>query len=110
MPDGGWWLLGAGLFVALWHDAARARERAVTLGRDLCAARGLQLLDETVALASVGAGRDPSGRLRLRRRFRFEFTRDGAARDTGTIVRLGAWMESADLPLEDHRSYEHGEH
>lgn len=109
MPDGGWWLLAAVAGVALWLDAARARERAVALGRQLCAARGLQLLDETVALDGVRVARDARGRARIRRRYRFEFTRDGVARDAGTIVMLGAAMETADFPMQDHHSYEHGE-
>ena len=47
----------------------------------LCEQRGLQLLDQTVALDRLTVGRDPGGRVRLRRHYRFEFTRDGAARD-----------------------------
>lgn len=100
-------LLGA--LVWFWVDTLRARERAVQLCRDLCRRRHLQLLDETVSLHRLGLGRDHNGRARLRRHYRFEFTRDGSVRDQGTVVMLGALMESIDLPEDGGRLYEHGE-
>ncbi len=103
-------LLAAIAFLAwFWVDTLRARERAVQLCRDLCRARGLQLLDETVAQQSIGLGRDRNGRARFRRHYRFEFTRDGATRDRGNVVMLGEVMESMDLPEDGGRLYEHGE-
>jgi hypothetical protein len=98
----------AGL-VWFWVDTLRARERAVQLCRDLCRRRHLQLLDETVALHRLSVGRDHNGRVRLRRNYRFEFTRDGSVRDRGTVVMLGALMESIDLPEDGGRLFEHGE-
>lgn len=95
--------------VWFWVDTLRARERAVQLCRDLCRRRQLQLLDETVSLHKLGLARDQHGRARLRRHYRFEFTRDGSVRDHGTVVMLGAMMESIDLPEDGGRLYEHGE-
>jgi len=63
-------------------DTLRARERASELCRTACQGRGLQLLDQTVALEHLAVARDPHGRLRLQRRYRFEFTEDGATRRT----------------------------
>lgn len=103
------WLLGAAAVVWFWLDTLRARERAIFLCRQLCHVRNLQLLDQTVALDRLTAARDAAGRVRLRRRYRFEFTRDGDARDRGTIVMLGAMMESMEMPTEGGRTYEHGE-
>ena len=103
------WLAAAGAAVWFWLDSLRARERAIGLCGASCRARGVQLLDQTVAMFRLGVGRAPNGTLRLRRRYRFEFTRDGAARDAGTIVMLGSWMESLEMPEDGSRIYEHGE-
>lgn len=103
------WLLGLGAAVWFWIDTLRARERAIALCRSSCERRGVQLLDQTVALERIGTGRDPHGRARLRRRYRFEFTRDGTAREPGTIVMLGVWMESLEMAVDGDRVYEHGE-
>ena len=104
------WLAVIGAAVWFWIDSLRARERAVQLCHASCRARGVQLLDQTVAVFGLGVGRAPNGSLRLRRRYRFEFTRDGAARDAGTIVMLGSRMESLEMPQDGGRIYEHGEY
>lgn len=100
---------GVGLLVWFWADTLRARERAIDLCRAACGRRGLQLLDQTVALDRLRPGRDERGRLRLQRRYRFEFTRDGRARDSGTVLMLGARMQSLELPDDGHREFEHTE-
>ena len=86
---------------ALWADSLRAREHAVAAGRDACSRYGVQLLDETVAFARLGLGRDDGGRLRLRRTYVFEFSDTGDNRRQGAIVMLGAQLE--DLRLEPYR-------
>lgn len=103
------WLVGGASLVWFWVDSMRARERAVALCAHLCRAHSVQLLDQTVALATLGVARNPRGRLQLRRRYRFEFTRSGAARDSGTIVMLGSVMEAAEMPSDSGRTYEPGE-
>jgi hypothetical protein len=103
------WLAAFAGIVWFWVDTLRARERAIELCRALCEQRGLQLLDQTVALDRLTAARDRAGRVRLRRRYRFEFTRDGAVRDRGTIVMLGVVMESLDIAEDGGHTYEHGE-
>jgi hypothetical protein len=105
-----WLWLGALCVVAwFWSDSLRARERAIALCRDACNRRALQLLDETVALERLALQRDRDGRVRIRRRYRFEFTRDGAVRDTGTVVMLGDRVVMLDLPEPGGRVIEHGE-
>ncbi|MEX0901025.1 MAG: DUF3301 domain-containing protein [Gammaproteobacteria bacterium] len=103
------WLVGGAALVWFWVDSMRARERAVALCANLCRTHGVQLLDQTVALSNLGFARNPRGRLQLRRRYRFEFTRSGAARDSGTIVMLGSRMETAEMPSDGSRTYESGE-
>ncbi len=103
------WLALLGAIVWLWVDSLRAREHAMVTCRRSCEAHGLQLLDGTVALDGLTLKRCQDGRVRIQRRYRFEFTRDGVVRDTGAIVMLGDRVQSLDLPHEGGRIIEHGE-
>lgn len=103
------WIIGGAALVWFWVDSMRVRERAVTLCKNLCRTHEVQLLDQTVALSTLGVARNPRGRLQIRRRYRFEFTRSGAVRDSGTIVMLGSLMEAAEIPADGGRTYESGE-
>ncbi len=85
----------------LWLDAMRAREAATALGKRLCAAEDLQFLDDTVAIAGLGLGRNGHGHLAIRRTYRFEFSDTGDNRRSGSITMLGAWVEAT--YLEPHR-------
>lgn len=83
-----------------WVDSLRARERAVAAGRAACKRYGVQLLDDTVAIAQLRLARDDDGRLRLRRTYAFEFSDTGNNRRRGAIVMLGAIL--ADMQLEPY--------
>ncbi len=87
-------LAAIALLAWLWYDSMRARERALAAGRGACEREQLQLLDDTVECVSVRPGRSDSGRARLRRVYRFEFTDTGDNRRTGRIVMLGGEVES----------------
>lgn len=100
-------LIAAGIW--FWVDTLRARERAIELCRAACHNRGLQLLDQTVALEHIVPARDRQGRVRLQRRYGFEFTEDGATRQSGTVIMLGAAMQTLELPQHGARIYEQGE-
>lgn len=80
------------LAVLVWlvWDSLRAREAAVAASREACQARGWQFLDDTVAIESVRLARDRNGRLKLRRRYGFEYNDTGNARKQGSIVMVGA--------------------
>lgn len=94
-------VLVAGLAGAwLWVDSLRARERAVNAGRAACRRYGVQLLDDTVAIARLWLGRTAEGHLRLRRTYTFEFSDTGDNRRQGAIVMLGGQLE--DLQLEPY--------
>jgi len=73
----------------LWLDSLRARETAVAAARAACEAEGLQLLDATVAIASLKLGRDDDGRLKLQRAYDFEYSDTGDNRKKGGLVLLG---------------------
>ena len=85
---------------AFWIDSLRARERALVAGKRACERYGVQLLDETVAFASLRLARDEESHLRIRRTYSFEFTDTGDNRRSGAIVMLGA--ELVDLNLEPY--------
>ena len=85
----------------LLFEALRAREAAIRVTRDACKQQGLQLLDDTVHGVRLGFVRDHEGVVRLRRTFLFDFSEDGVNRRSGTVVMLGARVES--MQLEPYR-------
>jgi Protein of unknown function (DUF3301) len=93
-------LLAFVLGALFWVDSLRARERAVAAGRAACERYGVQLLDDTVAIAQLRLARDDDGRLRLRRTYAFEFSDTGNNRRRGAIVMLGGIL--ADMQLEPY--------
>ena len=85
----------------LWVDSLRARERALKAGRGACQRYGVQLLDDTVAIAGLRLARDRDGRMKVERRYVFEFSDTGDNRRQGAMVLLGA--ELSDIQLEPYR-------
>lgn len=84
-------LVAAALGIGLWFvfDSLRAREQALHACRSACREIDVQLLDQTVALARLRLARDGRGRVRLRRRYNFEFSTGGSDRWLGHIDLLG---------------------
>jgi len=92
------WALAAMVLLAWWwYDSMRARERALEVARAACQRDGLQLLDETVECVKMWHARDEEGRFALRRTYRFEFSDTGNNRRAGSIVILGATVESVHM-------------
>lgn len=94
-------LVALALVATLWFTGIARRETATDAARRACAAEGVQLLDETVALASVAVRRRESGTLTLARIYRFEFSDTGNNRLAGSVTLLGATVQA--LYLEPHR-------
>ncbi len=92
-----WALVALTAFAWFWYDSLRSRERAIALARRACERDSLQLLDYTVACMQTRIARDQDGRLRLRRSYRFEFSDTGDNRRLGTVVMLGAQVESLSM-------------
>ena len=74
----------------LWYDSLNAREKAIAAAKSSCASDDLLLLDETVAIAQLGVGRNDDGAPRLRRVYGFEYSDTGNDRHPGSIVMLGS--------------------
>ena len=73
----------------LWLDSLKAREAAVRAARAACAADGLLLLDDTVAIANLKLARDDDGHVKLQRAYDFEYSDTGNNRLNGSVVLLG---------------------
>lgn len=101
-----WILVALGLVAWGWYSGTVAKEAAVRAARRACAAHQQQLLDETVALQGVKPRRDRSGRVRLLRRYGFEFSGDGEARHRGAIELLGLKVTAVDLEMDGFTLYE----
>lgn len=92
-----------------WYDGTVVKEKAVVSARRACERHSQQLLDETVVMARVRPQRDRSGRVRLLRHYRFEFSGDGEMRHGGEIVLLGQRVIALNLQLDDHTLYDNDE-
>ena len=86
------------LVVWFWLDSARAREIATGICKTGCQQRGLQFLDQTVALRRISLRRTPQG-MRFRRLFRFDFSEEGVGRRSGHIALVGISLEEFSLGL-----------
>jgi hypothetical protein len=96
-------LLIVGFMLGGWllYETLRAREAAIRITKEACRQHGLQLLDDTVHGVRLRFVRDDEGVVRLRRTFLFDFSEDGVNRRSGSVVMLGAKVES--LQLEPYR-------
>ncbi len=90
------------LFIWFWLDSARAREMATGICTKACEIRGVQFLDQTVALRRIGIVWTKNG-IRPRRTFRFDFSEGGMTRHSGHIVMIGIQMQEFSLGLPSMR-------
>lgn len=91
------WFLAAAAAGWFVLDSLRARERAVNHGRQACERGGVLFLDDTVQSVRTRLARDEEGRLKVRRRYVFEFSDTGDNRRQGSIVMLGPQLESLEM-------------
>ena len=92
-------MLAGALAFAAWSAARAAAERAAQVGRDACAAAGVQWLDQSVHASGLRLRRGPDGRLGLERSFRFEYSHDGSDRHVGRLVLQGDRLVSFSGPV-----------
>lgn len=78
-----------GVLAWLWFDSSRAREAGTVAVRQACKVEGLQLLDETIALASMKPERNADGWLSWRRVYEFEYSDTGEDRRRGSVQLFG---------------------
>lgn len=80
-----------------WSDSLRALEVARNAGKKACLRECVQFLDDTVTVSALALARDAQGRLAIQRTYRFEFSDTGDNRLEGTLVLLGARVESIEM-------------
>ena len=90
-----WPLLLLLVVVYVWFEIMRIRELVVSHCKRLCQEARLQLLDQTVALASLSFKRSRNGMLTLQRIYGFEVSENGVDRLSGYVtVRVSYIIES----------------
>lgn len=90
-------LLGCMLAAATWVRILKLRERAMARARETCAAHGLQLLDDSVALHRLRL-RWQHGAPHVLREYRFYTSLGGDDRQTASITLLGERIVGASIP------------
>ncbi|GAB5415276.1 MAG: hypothetical protein Cons2KO_28790 [Congregibacter sp.] len=83
-----------GSLAVYWFSGTRVRELAIAAAKRSTVTADVQLLDQTVELAKTSLSRDRSGRWRIWRQYRFEYSRDGVNREVGQIIMLGGRLEA----------------
>ena len=88
-------LLCSGVFY-LWRSG-QFKDHALRIASEHCQQLDLQLLDHSMVIVGLWPVRDASGRLLLRRRYRFEFASTGDQRYHGELALTGLQLERIDL-------------
>lgn len=81
---------------AFWWRTHQIRLLALQNVARQCKQRGLQLLDQTVALKDIRPARSGSS-IGIQRRYEFEFTSNGDQRYLGTIYMLGNTVDRCEF-------------
>lgn len=90
-------LVVAFLFGALclyFLGAIRVRELAVQAVARAGRRDDFQLLDQTVHIRRISLSRDPQGRWRVWRQYRFDYSYDGVERRQGHVIMLGKQLQA----------------
>jgi hypothetical protein len=87
-------LLVLGLAGLYFLAAVRVRELAVQAVKLASRQDDFQLLDQSVHIRRLSLSRDGTGRWRIWRQYRFDYTFDGVERRQGFVIMLGNQLES----------------
>jgi len=90
-------LLAITAIILFWYESLRIREAVTLMCRQVCEKCGLQLLDQTVSLASISFRRSPSGYPLLHRVYEFEVSDNGADRFPGYVAMSGRHVEAIQI-------------
>ena len=80
-------LVGVGFLY--WVAAIRCKDVAIWAARRECRLNDVQLLDHTVYQVWISLKRDSKDDWRIWRRYKFDYSADGASRHSGELVLLG---------------------
>jgi len=74
--------------------AVRVRELALQAVGRASARDDFQLLDQSVHMRRISLSKDGSGRWRIWRQYRFDYSYDGVERRQGFVIMLGKQLQS----------------
>ena len=83
-----------GLLCVYLFGAHRVRELALQAVSRASRQDDFQLLDQSVHINRVSLSRDGTGRWRIWRQYRFDYSYDGVERRQGFVVMLGRQLQS----------------
>ena len=83
-----------GLVCLHFLGSIRVRELAVQAVGRTSRQDDFQLLDQTVHIRRMSLSRDGTGRWRIWRQYRFDYTYDGVERRQGFVIMLGKQLQS----------------
>ena len=87
-------LLSLGLLCLHFLAAMRVRELALQAVGRAGARDDFQLLDQSVHMRRISLSRDDTGRWRIWRQYRFDYSYDGVERRQGFVTMLGKQLQS----------------
>lgn len=87
-------LLVLGLVCLHFLAAVRVRELALHAVGQASQRDEFQLLDQSVHMQRISLSRDDTGRWRIWRQYRFDYSYDGVERRQGFVVMLGKQLQS----------------
>jgi len=87
-------VLGFVLLCLYFLSAVRVRELAVQAVMRASREGDFQLLDQSVHIHRISMSRDESGRWRVWRQYRFDYSYDGVERRHGFVIMLGRQLQS----------------
>ncbi|MGZ8224623.1 MAG: DUF3301 domain-containing protein [Methylobacter sp.] len=84
-----------------WNKSQQIKEIALSATRAHCLAMGVQMLDDYIAINTLGFKRNKAGKMQMQCSFVFEFSSTGDERYNGRIDMLGHRVES--IYMEPYR-------
>lgn len=95
------WLFTLGFAAWYWWRAKAIKDTVLAAAKTYCKQMDVMLLDDAVYSRGLWFKRDRQGRLRVWRRYLFEFTSTGEERYLGRVIMLGQRIEH--MELDPHR-------
>jgi hypothetical protein len=78
----------------IWYSSMKAREKGLSIARQVCQEIETQLLDETIYLSHLTLKRDARGQVQIRRIYTFRYLDTHSDIHQGTLILLGGHQES----------------
>lgn len=83
-----------GAAVLFFFSAIRVRELAIQAVAQASKRDDFQLLDQTVHIQRISLSRDATGRWRIWRQYRFDYSMDGVERRQGHVMMLAKQVQA----------------